>query len=696
MSSDSPQENQRTLSSSASKPDPIQLSWQTSWRAIKLGFAYPRQLFGSILLACLAAACWGGNIAAVWPVLQVSLQRQSMQDWSSQRIADSQQRVTQLQEQIAQLDQGIALPVEPGQPVPDAGLLKDQLKSERNALDATEKLHPFIVKYMPRDPFHTVLLIVGAILTITLIKNVCVIGSMVLTARVTLDIVRDLRKEFFDSVMKTDVETFTKKGTSQLWTRFVQDIPYLSFALTAIYGRAIGEPLKIVACLALAAWWNWQLLVFSCIVTPIALLLISGLNRKMKSYTLNSYEQDASTNTLVFEVMQGLSTVQAYTMEPAERVRFAASAQKCWNIGLRMVLFRAMSKPVVELLGITFVCTGVLAGAHLVLHRETHLFGLRISERPLEPAGLLVFFGALVGMYDPLRKIGEVLPQIMMGLASADRLFSVLDAEPRVVEPAQPRAIARPHRTLTLDQLHFRYLRSKPVLQGVNLTIPFGEAIAIVGPNGCGKSTLANLIPRFFDPTSGQVRIDDVDYRDVGLVDLRSRIGLVTQQAHLFDDTVRNNICYGSPDATEEQIIAAAERAHADEFITKQLTQGYDTMVGQGGCRLSGGQRQRIALARAILRDPEILILDEPTSQIDLQSEKLIQDTLEHFIAGRTTIMITHRLSLLSLAHRIVVMQQGKIIAVGQHDELLKSCHLYRRLHQLDQRGQPQVPQKVA
>lgn len=671
--------------------DFLHLSWKTSWRAIALGFRYPTQLICSIVLACLAAACWGGNIAAMWPVLQVSLQHQSMQDWSNERMDSSRKRIETIGLQITELKQGIVPKVAPGQPLPDLSLLGQQLKSERNALEATERLHPYIVRFIPVDPFQTVLMLVGAIIVITMVKNLCVVGSTVLTARVVLDVVRDLRNSFFDAILRTDVETFTKKGTSQLWTRFVQDIPYLSFALTAIYGRAIGEPLKLFACLGLAAWLNFPLLLFCLVVTPLALLLITGLSRRMKRYTVSSYEQDASTNTLVFEIMQGLSTVQSYTMEPAERTRFAEAAQKCWNVGLRVVLFRALSKPAVELLGITFVCTGVVAGAHLVLNRQTHLFGLRISDRPLEVAGLLVFFGALVGMYDPLRKLGEVLPQIQMGLASAERLFPVLDALPKIVEPANPQPLATPHTKLVFDNVQFFYNRSRPVLQGVNLTVPFGETVAIVGPNGCGKTTLANLIPRFFDPIHGRVSIDGVDLREARLTDLRKRIGLVTQQSHLFDDTVLNNIRYGCPDATEQEVIAAAEQAHAHEFIIKQLAQGYETMVGQAGCRLSGGQRQRVALARAILRNPEILILDEPTSQIDLQSEKLIQDALQKFIVGRTAIMITHRLSLLAVAHRVVVMQQGKIIDVGRHEELLQRCVLYRRLHQLDQPGTQKV-----
>lgn len=670
--------------------DLLDLSWANSWRAIKLGFRRPFLLGASVVLAGLAAAGWGANIAAVWPVLQVVLQGQSMHDWSARRLVDSEQKIAALERQLTDWDRGVRPPDLPGGIHVDREMLERELESEQNSLTTTRRLHPHIIRYMPVDPFQTVALVMLAIVLVTVFKNVCGMAGTLLTARITLDIVRDLREEFFQSILKTDVESFTKKGTSQLWTRFVQDIPYLSFALSGIYGRAISEPLKIVACLGLAAYLNWRLLVLSLIVTPVALLLISLLSRKMRRYTVNAYDQDASTNTLVFELMQGLTTVQAYTMEPAERSRFAAAAQRCWKMGFRVVMYRALSKPAVELLGIAFVCTGVLAGAHLVLHRGTHLMGIRISDRPLEIAGLLVFFGALVGVYDPLRKLGEVLPQIQMGLAAADRVFPVLDAVPRVVDPQPPKPLASPHRELVFENVHFGYDRHREVLQGIELTVPFGETLAIVGPNGCGKTTLANLLPRFFDPTQGRIRIDGVDLREISLFDLRHRIGLVTQQTHLFDDTVLANIQYGSPHATFEQVVAAAEQAHAHEFITKQLARGYETVVGQGGCRLSGGQRQRIALARAILRNPEILILDEPTSQIDLQSEQLIQDALKKFAVGRTAIFITHRLSLLTLASRIVVMRQGKILAIGTHEELLQKCPLYRRLNQLD----PTLPPK--
>jgi ATP-binding cassette subfamily B protein/subfamily B ATP-binding cassette protein MsbA len=301
----------------------------------------------------------------------------------------------------------------------------------------------------------------------------------------------------------------------------------------------------------------------------------------------------------------------------------------------------------------------------------------------LSLSSLLLFYGFLAGNSDPARKMSEIVAAIQSGAAAADRVFAMMDRVPSIMNSAQPRDLQSPHRQLSFDDVCFGYRPGESILRDIRLEIRYGETIAIVGPNGCGKTTLIHLIPRFYDTTSGAVRLDGIDIRDLRLRDLRSRIGLVTQQTHLFDDTVMNNIRYGTPAATDDQVVEAAIRAHAHQFVTQQLHDGYQTVVGQGGNRLSGGQRQRIALARAILRDPEILVLDEATSQIDLESEQLIHRALEDFVRGRTAIMITHRLSTLALADRIVVMEAGHIVDSGEHRELITRCNLYRRLHDI-------------
>jgi subfamily B ATP-binding cassette protein MsbA len=334
-------------------------------------------------------------------------------------------------------------------------------------------------------------------------------------------------------------------------------------------------------------------------------------------------------------------------------------------------------------MGISTICLATLVGAYLVMNRETHLLGIKMCSRPLALSELLVFYGMLAGVSDPARRLTEVFNKLQRAAAASDRVYQLLDRQPKIVDPVRPRALPRHHRDLVFDRVSFRYSADQPVLDEIDLRIPFGETIAIVGPNGCGKSTLVNLIPRFFDPVSGTIRIDGIPLGDVRLRDLRGQIGLVNQETLLFDETVLANIRYGCPHATREQVVEAAKQAHAHKFIEQKLEAGYQTLVGQGGGRLSGGQRQRIALARAILRDPAVLILDEATSQIDLESEQLIHKVLEQFIRHRTTVIVTHRLATLALADRIVVMNSGRIADLGTHDQLMARCDIYRRLHQI-------------
>jgi ATP-binding cassette subfamily B protein/subfamily B ATP-binding cassette protein MsbA len=338
-------------------------------------------------------------------------------------------------------------------------------------------------------------------------------------------------------------------------------------------------------------------------------------------------------------------------------------------------------------MGILIICLALLAGAYLVLEEQTHLFGVLMTSRPLTWPSLLLFYALLIGAADPARKLTDVFTQLQAGAAAADRIYAQLDRQPQVRDPEHPKPLGRHHRDLVFDRVDFAYQPGHPVLHDVSLRIRFGETVAIVGASGCGKSTLASLIPRFADPTAGEIRLDGVPLCDVRLRRLRSQIGLVTQDPVLFDDTVMNNIRYGAPRASDAEVIEAARRAHAHRFIETELPSAYDTVIGPLGGQLSGGQRQRIALARAILRNPAILILDEATSQIDLESERVIQTVIEEFIRDRTTIIITHRLGALILADRIVVMRDGRILDAGTHAELLSRCDFYRRLYQIQFEG---------
>ena len=657
---------------------------RNAYRAIRLALRYPLSLAAAVGLTFVVAALWGGNIAAVYPILEVAFQGESLQDWSAQKIAKSEAAIAELQLSIAALrKKNPQRPDERARWQYELDGRSSRLAAEQEALRGLRRLHPWVQKYMPRDPFQTVALLVGLIIATTAIKNAGIVANQVCSARIARGVTMDLRRQYFERVLRSDMRQFARRGTSQLWTRFVEDIPHLAHGLTAVFGRAIGEPLKIAACLIGAGLISWRLLLVSLLLAPPVALLIGGLARRLRQSTLRAYDKDAQLNHLVFETLQGLPVIQAFTMEPAERNRLEVAARRSSSHAARLAWLQALTKPAVEVLGIGAVAIALLAGAYLVLNQETHLLGIKISDRPLGLSALLIFYAMLLGASEPLRKLSDVLPTLQLSLAAADRLFAVIDEPLLIADSPQPQVLPRPHGQLTFENVDFHYTAKRPVLRALNLCLPFGAVVGIVGANGCGKSTLANLIPRFYDPVAGKVLLGGIDLRQLGLRDLRQRIGIVSQQTHLFDDTVLENIRYGSPQASDEAVFAAARQAFAHEFIQTHLAEGYQTRVGHGGAALSGGQRQRIALARAILRDPEILILDEPTSQIDLVSERLIHQSLERFARNRTAIIITHRLSLLALASRILVMHEGQIVADGTRDHLLATSPLFQELWDL-------------
>ena len=439
----------------------------------------------------------------------------------------------------------------------------------------------------------------------------------------------------------------------------------------------------MAACLIGAAWISWKLLILSMLIAPVAGYAVRWLAKSLKRANRRAMEEMAAIYTTLEETFRNIKIVKAFTNERQERRRYHKNSKNYFKKAMKIAGYDALVHPITEVLGIVTFCIVMLAGAWLVFTQNTHLLGIRMSDRPISTGYMLLFYSLLAGMADPMRKLSDVFNRLQAASAACDRIFDRLEREPVVRDPQRPVSIARHHRNLEFIGVDFAYNPGKNVLQNVNLNVGFGETIAIVGPNGSGKSTLAHLIPRFADPTAGEIRLDGVRLTDMRIKDLRGQIGLVTQETALFDDTIFNNIRYGMSDATREQVIEAAKQAHAHRFIENELPQGYDTLAGTLGNKLSGGQRQRIALARAILRDPSILILDEATSQVDLESEQAIQKVLEKFILNRTVIIITHRLAILALADRIVVIEDGRIVDIGKHEELLAKSGLYRRLYQI-------------
>jgi ABC-type multidrug transport system fused ATPase/permease subunit len=566
-----------------------------------------------------------------------------------------------------------------------AALLKQRAEALR-LIGRYRWLQPWINRYLPQDGFRTLLLLLVLVISGVAIKGLFLFLQEVLVADVMQLTLFDIRNHFYRRTMALDLSSFGDQGTAELISRFTNDMDSFGQGHNTLLGKVIREPLRALSCLSIALWLNWRLTLLALVLVPVSALTANRAGQIMKRAVRKSLESMSNIYKILQETFQGIVVVKAYTTERRERRRFFLETKSLYRKSVRVATIDALSDPILEMLALSTVSIALLAGSYLVLRRQIFLdlgiIKLQLAGQRMAIEDLLYLYAMLAGISDPVRKLANVHSRIQRASAAADRICALMDRRPEVAD--KPAAVRLPrHRAqIEFDEVGFSYNGREPVLHGLSLAVRQGETIALVGPNGCGKSTLMNLLPRFWDVKSGAIRIDGHDIRDVQLRSLRSQIAMVIQETILFEDSIANNIAYGHHHAGRETIVAAARRAYAHQFISA-LPQGYDTVIGERGLGLSGGQRQRIALARAMLRDPAILILDEATSAVDIQDEALIRKAIEEFSRHRTTFLITHSLGPLQFADRIVLMNAGRIEAVGTDGELRRSSPLYRRLHEI-------------
>ncbi|MFI5283979.1 MAG: ABC transporter ATP-binding protein [Candidatus Dormibacterales bacterium] len=494
--------------------------------------------------------------------------------------------------------------------------------------------------------------------------------SVYLMKYVAERVMTDVRDELYGHLHSLSLGFFLRKNTGEIISRVTTDVDALGASVTDLFRNALREPFTIVGLIAVLFLIHWQLALVSLVIFPMTVIPIIKFGQKIRRRGTRVLERRAELSTVLQEGITGIRIVQAFGMEEYERQRFRAKNRELFQAILRIVRVDALSSPVMEILEAVGIVVAVWLGGWLVFRRE------------LSPGAFMGFLGALASLYVPIKRLSAVNNNIQRGMAGVTRVFEVLDQRAEVADRPGARVLPPVKETVTFERVGFAYEPGRFILRDIHFQTKMGEIVAIVGASGAGKSTLVNLLPRFFDPTEGRILLDGVDLRDVTLASLRAQIGMVTQDTILFDDTVADNIAYGrSAQCDPARIREAARLANADEFI-RDLPDGYATRIGEKGVRLSGGQKQRIAIARAILKDPPILILDEATSALDAEAERLVQEALERLMRNRTTFVIAHRLSTVIQADKIVVLEDGRLAEMGTHPELIAARAAYSRLYQ--------------
>jgi len=491
-------------------------------------------------------------------------------------------------------------------------------------------------------------------------------------------VVRDIRNDLFAHLQKLSLSFYHEHSTGSIISRFVNDILLVQESVTMALASLLRDSLTIICLVGVIFYRDWRLAIIAVVVLPAALYPITRFGRTSRRVGKKSQIQMGALSSILHESATGAKVVRAFTMEEGEIKRFRAENGRLYSLYLKMKRVEALSPAVMEILGSLGAAGVVLFG------------GYQVINETMSPGTFFSFLTAVLLLYQPIKRLATVNNRIQEALSASDRIFAILDIDPEIVDREGAAVLDSIRNGVTFSDVTFGYT-GDTVLRSLELEVAVGEKVAIVGASGAGKSTLVNLVPRFYDPGEGAILVDGTDIRDVTLKSLRSLIGLVTQETILFNDTIYHNIVCGRPGATREEVEAAARAAYAHDFITS-LSGGYETVVGERGLMISGGERQRICIARAILKDAPILILDEATSALDSEAASIVQDALGNLLQGKTAFIIAHSFATVLKADRIAVLDEGRIVQQGTHQELMESSPLYRRLYELQFQEQQELP----
>lgn len=531
-------------------------------------------------------------------------------------------------------------------------------------------LKPVIDQIFVEKDISALALLPFGIIGIFLLKSVAYYVYTFLLEKVGQSVIRDMRVRVFHHIHQQPVSFFNDYSTGTLISRVISDVSLMQQAVSNALVSCVRDTFQVIFLIGLVFYLNWRLSLVIFIILPIAAFAIVKFGKIFRKLSRRSQEETAKVSDRLYESITGNRIVKAFSREDYEDQRFRSQINTLFNITIKDAKYRTMQHPIMELIGGLAISLIIWFG------------GREVIQGSATPGTFFAFITALIAAYEPIKGISNINPAIQRGLAAATRVFEMLDIEPAIKDKPDAVDLAPFSKYIEFKDINFTYEDGTRVIQGLNLTVPKGEALAIVGSSGGGKTTLTNLIPRFLDIDGGQIQIDSVNIQDVTLSSLRRQIAMVTQQTILFNDTVRNNIAYGDLEATEEQIRQAAAAAYAIDFIDR-LPQGLDTLIGEGGARLSGGERQRLSIARAILKNAPILILDEATSALDTESEREVQKALENLMKNKTTFVIAHRLSTIINCDRIIVVKGGRIVEQGTHNQLLDLKGEYETLYNM-------------